>query len=308
MARIDIAKLTVAILEGKVKALVGDEAIKEIKKPLIETELQNSLRIATKKAEQRFSTEYYDREICDLVRQMPLADLPSIQKAIRGFYDTPAAPVAAGAFRNQLEAIVPKDIKPERIETAVASYMEILREELISIDALREKLNALANIETARNTARTIEELSQIKRLVAELLARDTTTRPITLARPKAVVAKELLDRIERGRIFLNELRKSPPSSKDELHEKSEVWHRWRRSCEQTIRESFSPPRPLDWLPVPRHIDHNQPRWEDRAKHLPDDYGKDLAYLEDLLGRLNVYEETSRPSESRPTQHAADGG
>lgn len=295
MERPDVPRLIVAILEDKVKALVGDEAIKEIKKPLIETELQNDLLAATKKAEQRWLAEYADHEICVLVRNMPLADLPSIQKAIRGFYDDPAAPVAASTFRNQLAAVVPKGLEPERIESAVASYMDILREELISVDALREKLNALATIETARHTARTVEELSQLKELVTELLARDTATHPITLTRPKADVANELRDRIERGKSVLNQVRKSPPSSENELREKSELWHLWRRSCEQTIRESFSPPKPLRWLEdiAPRHRDFfSHPHWEDRAKHLPDDIGKDLAYLEDLLGRLDIYEVT----------------
>jgi hypothetical protein len=303
MVGIDIARLSIAILEDKVKAVVGDEAIKEIKKPLLETELQNSLLAATKKAEQRFSAEYPDREICDLVRQMPLADLPSIRKAIRGFYDAPAAPVTADAFRNQLAAIVPEDLESERIESAVASYMKILREELISVDALREKLNALANIETARNTARTIEELSQIKELVAELLARDTTTRPITLTRPKADVERELRDRIERGRILVNELRKSPPSSGIELNEGSRLWHAWRRSCEQTMRESFSPPQPLHWLQalIPRHLDFQQP-WKDRAEYLSDDIDNELEYLENLAGRLDIYEET--PYSKKPPNTA----
>jgi hypothetical protein len=300
MAKIDIAKLSVAILEDKVKAVIGDEAIKEIKKPLLETELQNRLLAATEKAEQRFSAEYPDREIGDLVRQMPLADLPSIQNAIRGFYDAPAAPVTTDALRNQLAAVVPQDLAPERVESAVASYMGILREELISVDALRDKLNALANIETARNTARTLEELGQIKKLVAELLARDTDTGPITLARPKADVERELRDRIERGKRLADSLRKSPPSSRAELFEKSDRWHTWRQSCEQTLRESFSSPQPLRWLMDldPRHLDLQQP-WNDRAEHLLDDIDNELEHLETLVRRLDKYEEAPDSKDPR---------
>jgi hypothetical protein len=274
-----------------VKAVVGAEAIKELKKPLLETELQNSLLAAAKRAEQRFSAEHPDREIGDLVRQMPLAVLPSIREAIRGFYDAPAAPATADALGDQLAAVAPKDLESERIASAVASYMEFLREELVSVDALREKLNALADIETARNTARTLEELGEIKKLVAEFVARDATARPIALTRPKADVESTLHDCVERGRSLANDLRKSPPSTRAELFVKSDFWHTWRQSCEQAMRESFSSPQPLLWLKdlVPRHLDFQQP-WKDRVEHLLDDIDNELEYLETLARRLDKYE------------------
>lgn len=301
MPKLDIPRLVVAILEDKVKALVGSEAIHELKKPLLETELQNSLVAATKRAEKRWSAEYEDREVSDLVNGMPLADLPSIQKAIRSFYDVPAAQVAAGAFRNQLSAIVPKDLDRERIEAGVASYMQVLQEELIAVGELREKLNALAAIETARNTARTAAELGQLKELVTALVARDGAANPIKLTRSRAAVRQLLEDCIERGAFLGDEVRKSPPSSDVELDAHSRLWHSWRVYCEQAMRESFSTGQPLQWLKElrPQHLDFRKP-WEERAKHLPTDIHQELRYLENLLGRLENYEEPPRNPKRRP--------
>lgn len=112
----------------------------------------------------------------------------------------------------------------------------------------------------------------------------------ITLRKPKAEVATELQRQIERGEILLNELRKSPPSSQQELDKWSRCWHDWRRYSEQTIWQSFSSPEPLQWLKdlVPSHLDFKR-SWEVRAKNLPRDIEGELALLKNLLVRLDNY-------------------
>lgn len=109
----------------------------------------------------------------------------------------------------------------------------------------------------------------------------------ITLMKPKAGVATELLSQIERGETLLRE---SPPSSQQELNEWSRYWHDWRRYSERILRESFSSPEPLQWLKdlVPRHLNFRQ-SWEVRAKDFSRDIEAELALLKNLLVRLDNY-------------------
>lgn len=116
----------------------------------------------------------------------------------------------------------------------------------------------------------------------------------IKLTRPKEEVAKELQDQIVRGKILLDNLQKSPPTSRGELDSHSRYWHDWRRYSEQVMWQSFSSQEPVERLKalVPRHLDFEKP-WQTRAKSLPGDIEKELAYFENLLARLDNYEETS---------------
>jgi hypothetical protein len=114
----------------------------------------------------------------------------------------------------------------------------------------------------------------------------------IRLTRSKEDVAEELRGQIERGKVLLNRLQKSPPSSREELDDQSRYWHDWRRYSEQIMWQSFSSSEPLQRLKAltPRHLDFEK-SWQNRAKNLPRDIEKELAYLENLLIRLDNYEE-----------------
>jgi hypothetical protein len=166
----DIPKLVVAILEDKVKAIIGEEAVKQLKQPLLENDLQNNLAEAVQRAEQHWLTYYPDQSVVELVQNMTLADLPSVKAAIRNFYDSPDAPMMTQTLREELTVIAPKSIGVERVEKAVVSYIETLQKELVSIDVLRDKLNALSNLRTERHTAHSAEELRKIRELLTEYL------------------------------------------------------------------------------------------------------------------------------------------
>jgi hypothetical protein len=175
-----IGKVAVSVLEHHVKNFVGDEAIAELRQPLVEQELRRSIAEATQHAEQRWVEEYEDRNLAAAVRGMPLHDLPSVQQALCNMYDHPSDPVTAELFREKLNEILPPGFSAERIEQAVASYIDLLRTELISIPGVREKIDALAGLETARNTARTAEEtqrlntmVKQLNTMVAQLLSKE---------------------------------------------------------------------------------------------------------------------------------------
>jgi hypothetical protein len=115
----------------------------------------------------------------------------------------------------------------------------------------------------------------------------------VTLTRPKEEVAEELNGQILRGNMLLKSLHESPPSSQDELNNQSRYWHDWRRYSEQIMWQSFSSSEPLQRLQdlTPGHLDFEK-SWQARAKKLPGDIEKELAYFENLLIRLDNYEET----------------
>jgi hypothetical protein len=115
---------------------------------------------------------------------------------------------------------------------------------------------------------------------------------------PRVQAAERLRRLIEEGRFLLEEQQKQPPSSDAQLDSASRKWHRWRQISEQSMREFFTSTEPLQWLKElrPRHLDFNKP-WDARAKELPRDIERELAYFQSLLSRLDNYaEETADKS------------
>ena len=109
---------------------------------------------------------------------------------------------------------------------------------------------------------------------------------------PRAEAARRLSHLIKIGTMLLDKQQKLPPSSREQLDEASKAWHDWRRYSEQSMREFFSSPEPLQWLKElrPRHLDFNKP-WGARTKELPRDIERELAYFHNLLIRLDNYDE-----------------
>lgn len=177
MPKYDIPQIVIAILEEKVKAVIGEDAIKLVREPVAEAELQARLREAAQRAEQNWLTTYPDRAACSAVQQMGLADLPSVQAAIRRMYDDPSSPITAQTFQAQFANVLPVGLESERLGAAVTAYLEKLQDALVTVDGLREKLTVLAELATARNTAKTAEhseqshkELQRLNGLVEQLL------------------------------------------------------------------------------------------------------------------------------------------
>jgi hypothetical protein len=116
--------------------------------------------------------------------------------------------------------------------------------------------------------------------------------KAIMLTRSKKKVEEELRGQIIRGNMLLEEVHRSPPSSRNDLDTFSRNWHTWRVFSEQIMRESFSSLEPLERIKAltPRHLDFGQ-SWQKRAENLPKDIEKELAYLGNLLIRLDNYQE-----------------
>lgn len=142
----NLGKLSVAVLEEYVKKVIGEDAIKELKSPLQQKVLSDSLAKALKRSEDRFISEHgrEDKEITDGIMQLPIADMPSFGQALWTFAERPSDPDFKTLLKKQLDSDFPS-LSVERKERAVDVYLNILRQELISISAeMREKLLAMA--------------------------------------------------------------------------------------------------------------------------------------------------------------------
>lgn len=117
----------------------------------------------------------------------------------------------------------------------------------------------------------------------------------IRLTRPKEDIRRDINQLIERGNIILEILKKSPPGSQSELYEMSaKYWHDgWRVPLEQIITISFSPLKPLKWLQkIPLLHKNYGAGWKQNAKDLQRDIETEMAFLQDLLARLDNYQES----------------
>jgi hypothetical protein len=139
-----LGRLSVAILEEYVKKVIGDEAIKEIKTPIQQKELSDSLAKALQAAEKRFVSEYQDIELTRGLIDLPIEDLPSLRQAIWGYANNPTDPTFRDLLHKQLDQDYPT-ISADSKSEAVEFYLRILRQELISISTeMREKLSVSA--------------------------------------------------------------------------------------------------------------------------------------------------------------------
>jgi hypothetical protein len=158
----NLGKLSIALLEHTVKPIIGDKAIDEIKSPVVEKDLINSLEIALEKAEKHFISEYGDKEICKIVLNLPLSNLPSVMQAVRIFYSSPNDPTLGQVLSEQLKASY-INLPSERIDSGIFSYIRFLRAELANLSGdVREKLAIHATFNIQDNTARMANSLDRV--------------------------------------------------------------------------------------------------------------------------------------------------
>ncbi len=163
----NLGKLSVAILEHAIEPIIGKDAQDMLKSPLIERELQEKLSGALERTEQRFKKEFTDKELTRTILDLPIANLPSLQPALRIFYERPTDTALYEVIQNQLSNDYSKSIDSVRIENAVKTYINILREELIPVSSdIREKLNSLALFGIQGSTAQTQENTAKIYELL----------------------------------------------------------------------------------------------------------------------------------------------
>jgi hypothetical protein len=168
----NLGKLSIALLEHAVKPVIGEKAIDEIKSPVVEKDLQNSLETALEKAEKRFIIEHTDKAICEAVLNLPLSNLPIVTQTVRAFYSRPNNSTLGQVLGDQLKASFP-NISSERIDSGVSAYIRFLRDELANLsDDVRDKLGIHATLEIQDNTARMANTL---ERVLGHLETKDST-------------------------------------------------------------------------------------------------------------------------------------
>ena len=209
----NLGKLSIAILENYVKPFIGEEAIKEIKSPLIEAQLRESLAKALANAENRFISEHTDRKVADAVLSLSIAHLPSIAQAVKAFHDRPTDKTLQNTIGEKLEKDWPQFSK-EQVDIAVRDYMRILKKELAaSILTVRETLNTLANIATEENTALIVEKLDNIVELLTPKFAIPRVLGNMP-PRPSLIIGRENDLKYLKSRLGASINKDSPPTIK----------------------------------------------------------------------------------------------
>lgn len=186
----NLSKLSVAVLENYVRPVLGEKALQEIRSPLVSEELRAALATALGNTEKRFQQEHDDRAVGEALLNLPLADLPSMAAAVKAFHDRPTDQTFLTVLRNQLVSDFPT-LTVERVNGATASYVRILRQELVvAIPAAREKLTGLAVVQTEENTAQLIEKL---ERIITLLMPKVTEPRLLGSIppRPSLIIGRE---------------------------------------------------------------------------------------------------------------------
>lgn len=189
-----------------------------------------------------------------------------------------------------------------KTEKAIAA----LKEATLSDESLHDEIVMLSNsYEQLEKTGRLGKENfstqgTERSRIVDALikithkLPADTKNLTTRLIRPRKDVFREMNDLVNRGNKILELLRESPPQSESDLYEKSAMyWHDgWRAPLEQIITQSFSPSKPLKWLKkIPLSHKNYGDTWQRRGENLYRDMEAEIAFLRDLMARLDNYQE-----------------
>lgn len=163
-----LSKVSIALLEHLVSPVLGSETIKELKAPVLAREQRDSIIRALAEAEKRFIAEYVNAEIREAVLSLPLADLPSVQKAVSIFYARPTDRSLANTLQERLIVDFP-DFSEEQVELAVSTYLTKVREELVYVSTeIRDKLSTLAQIAMQEDMARTAAGVEQLVDILSE--------------------------------------------------------------------------------------------------------------------------------------------
>jgi len=123
---------------------------------------KKSIRKAIEHASERFGNEYDDVELANaLVVDTKFYDLPSVQRAIREMLEHPFDPAPQIRIENEFAEVLP-DSKKNLADQAAWSYFEILREELIGVEKLNDKLKLIYLKRTTAATERTANGVEKI--------------------------------------------------------------------------------------------------------------------------------------------------
>jgi hypothetical protein len=171
-----MGKVALAVIEAKVEGVIGKDAIKEIKSPVIQRELHEALVKALVNAEKRLIAESPDNDIIIAISQLPINSITSLKPHLWDFFENPLSPQLYDAIYRRLKSIIPNSINKTKLAEVMGKYFLYFREEAILIPEIAQKLSPLATIRIETNTARSADALEHLVDLVA---AKRIDTLPI---------------------------------------------------------------------------------------------------------------------------------
>ena len=115
-------KFMLAILEHFVKEKIGEDAVDILREKYSEHETIITALVHT---QARFIDEHDDTDLSEAIPDLPLADLPSIQQAVKDFLNRPKSIVLPTMLETRISVDYPS-ISSERVEKAVSKFLEIL--------------------------------------------------------------------------------------------------------------------------------------------------------------------------------------
>lgn len=198
----NLGKLSIALLESKLEALVGKEPIKVLKEPLEKKELRLKLARILSVSETRLRKEFPNAELARALLDLPLANLPSFQIAVQDFYEHPSNSLLFNTIKSQLQTDYP-NFNVEIIESAANSYLTIIREELLPIsEEIRQKITSLAILGIESSLNKTLETLTKGDELFKKLDNSKEFSRNIKTRTFKTLVDERTHNFIGRDYVF----------------------------------------------------------------------------------------------------------
>jgi hypothetical protein len=162
----DWKKVFVAVLEKQIEAVLGENAIDEIKQPLIQKELNEKLGSIYDAVEKQFIELVSNSEIREAVLSLPMASLPSLQLAFGEFFQQPQSDKLKLALKNQLNMDFPH-FPDDQVDSAVQLYIKILHNELVPLSAEFQRMSLVYSVAQISDHTK---QLDVITTLLSELL------------------------------------------------------------------------------------------------------------------------------------------
>ena len=135
--------------------------------------LARQIDSATERAATRWAREYPDNELVAAIAvSTRFVDLPTVKESIQEIARNPFTPFPTETLRGKFAEILPDRFDPQRIEHSVGAFLEILREEFVNISDLREVLELVAEIQTARSAQQQSEVLTSVLPRIEAILRR----------------------------------------------------------------------------------------------------------------------------------------
>jgi len=163
----------VNFLADKAQDIVGDELKSRIESLRSDAKLNKQIQGVLERAAKRWAEDSPDDELISVVaKSTTFTDLPSVQKAIREIAQNPFTKTTSQTLQGGFKDVLPARFEDERIERNVNEFLNILREEFVSIPTLQPTIQTFANLNTANATA----VLPDIEKLLEQLLKGPSAT------------------------------------------------------------------------------------------------------------------------------------